>query len=280
MRASARTEPEQQTLSPRLHRYPRFHSRFLPDDRDITVYLPPGYSESPAASYPVLYMHDGQNLFDSGPPLDSFVKRPTWQMAETADAAIAAGEVEPLLIVGVANTGHRRLAEYTPTSDWKLGGGEADKYGRLLVDELLPLIAAHYRVRPGAESTGLGGSSLGALATLYLGLKFPNTFSRLAVLSPSVWWNHRAILSLVQEMAPKLHPRPRLWLDIGESEGERATADTDLLEKRLRTEGWRTGTELSYQKIAGGTHDEASWAKRVHPMLRFLFPANHPRAHP
>lgn len=273
LQARTRTEPEWQILSPRLHRYPRFHSRFLPDDRDITIYLPPGYDENTSSTYSVLYMHDGQNLFDSGPLLDSISNRSTWQMAETADAAIAAGEVEPLLIVGVANTGHRRLAEYTPTADWKLGGGEAEKYGRLLVEELLPFITSCYRVKLGAANTGLGGSSLGALATLYLGLKFPNAFSRLAILSPSVWWNHRSILTLLQEMAPNLHPWPRIWLDVGGAEGERAIADTDLLERRLRGEGWRARNNLSYQRFPGGSHDEASWAQRVRPMLQFLFAA-------
>lgn len=273
MQALTRTEPEWQILSPRLHRYPGFHSQFLPDDRDITIYLPPGYDESPSSAYPVLYMHDGQNIFDSGSVLDSLDKRPTWRMAKTADAAIAAGEIEPLLIIGVANTGHRRLAEYTPTADWKLGGGEAEKYGRLLVEELLPFIASSYRVKLGAANTGLGGSSLGALATLYLGLKFPSIFGRLAVLSPSVWWNHRSILTLLHEMAPDLQPRPRIWLDIGEGEGERAIADTDLLERRLRVEGWRIWDSLNYQRFPGGSHHEASWAQRVRPMLQFLFPA-------
>ena len=79
--------------------------------------------------------------------------------------------------------GERRLAEYTPTSDWKLSGGQADKYGRLLTEELLPFIAARYRVRPGAANTGLGGSSLGGLVTLYLGLQFEEVFGKLAVLA-------------------------------------------------------------------------------------------------
>lgn len=280
LQASARMEPERQILSPRLHRFTRFHSQFLPDKRDVTVYLPPGYEQNPKKSYPVLYMHDGQNLFASGDPDDVFVYRSIWRMDETADAAVAAAEVEPLLIVGVSNTGHRRLAEYTPTSDWKLGGGEADKYGRLLVEELLPFISAHYRIKPGTANTGLGGSSLGALATLYLGLKYQNIFGKLAVLSPSVWWNHRAILALVQEMAPRLHSRPRIWLDIGTSEGERAAADTALLNQRLHSEGWRSGTDLAFHQIPGGTHDEASWAKRVRPMLRFLFPCVHAPSSP
>lgn len=266
-RSTAQSElaPERRTLTPRLHLYPSFPSRFLPDARDIFVHLPPGYDEAPDRDYPVLYMHDGQNLFT---PEDH---RPTWNLDESADAATYAGEIEPLIIVGIASTGDRRLAEYTPTADWKMGGGEADKYGLLLIEELLPFLAAQYRIKPGPSNTGLGGSSLGALATLYLGLRHQQTFGKLAVLSPSVWWNHRAILALVAEA--DLHQRPRVWLDIGDAETARAVPDADLLESRLRAKGWRPGHDLAYHRIPGGTHDEASWARRVQPMLRFLFPA-------
>jgi len=254
----------------RLHVHPGFPSRYLADDRAVTVYLPPGYDCEPDRRYPVLYMNDGQNLFDDE---TAYIRGRTWRMGEQADAAITAGEVEPLIIVGIANAGERRLAEYTPTRDWKMGGGEADRYGRMLADELLPYISAHYRVRPDVASTGLGGSSLGALAALYLGLRHGDMFGRLAVMSPSVWWNHRVIVSLVGEAAPRLGPRPKVWLDIGEGEGRRAVADTEMLERRLRSRGWRPGVELNYSLIPGATHDETAWAMRVRPMLRFLFPA-------
>ena len=267
MEAFAQAGPERRTSRLRVH--PRFHSRFLPDDRDVTVYLPPGYEREAGRSYSVLYMQDGQNLFDAE---TSYIKGRTWRMAETADAAIDAGEIEPLVIVGVANAGERRMAEYTPTHDWKMGGGEAHRYGRLLTEELIPFVSANYRVKQDAANTGLGGSSLGALAALYLGLRHEDVFGKLAVLSPSVWWNHRAILSLVGEMAPALRARPRIWLDVGDAEGRRAVADMDLLDRRLRAKGWRESIDLNYERIAGGTHDEAAWAERVRPMLRFLFP--------
>ena len=252
----------------RVQVHPKFHSRFLVRDRDISVYVPPQYEEQPDRQFPVLYMHDGQNLFD---PRTSFVPGETWRVAESADAAIEAREVEPLIIVGIANTGDERLAEYTPVRDRKLGGGAADKYGRLITEELMPFIGANYRTLNGPEHTGLGGSSLGGLATLYLGLKFSDIFGQLAVLSPSIWWGQRNIIQYVCDVRP--NRRPRIWLDIGDAEGKRARADADLLERRLRARGWRTDIELHYERIAGGAHNEVSWAKRVGPMLRFLFPA-------
>jgi len=254
---------------PRVHVHRQFHSNFLPTDRDVSVYVPPGYDEQPGRRYPVLYLHDGQNLFD---PRTSFIPGRTWQVAETADAVIESGEVEPLIIVGIANAGEHRLAEYTPTRDWKMGGGDADKYGKLLIYDVLPFIASNYRVLDGVEHAGLGGSSLGGLVTLYLGLSYPEIFSRLAVMSPSVWWNHRSIVALVNERASKLIQRPRIWLDVGDAEGRRTLADTDLLNRRLQAWGWSDEKDLDYERVPGGTHDEAAWAQRVGPMLRFLFP--------
>ena len=197
---------------PRLRQHRGFRSRFLPDARDLIVYVPPGYDPHSERDYPVLYMHDGQNLFD---PQTSFIRGRTWQMREHADAAIEAGEAEPLIIVGIYNTGDSRIAEYTPDSDWQRGGGKAENYGHLIVDELMPFIARHYRVRSGRNSTGLGGSSLGGLVTLYLGLRFAQHFGKLAVLSPSIWWNHKSILGFLNERSPEVWERPHLWLDVG-----------------------------------------------------------------
>jgi enterochelin esterase-like enzyme len=250
----------------RLHRHVR--SNFLPDARNLIVYLPPQYASEPHRRFPVLYLQDGQNLFD---PQTSFVPEQTWEVRETADAAIEAGLVEPLIIVGIYNTGDRRISEYTPTRDWKMGGGEAPLYGRLLVEELLPFIAKHYHTLTRPEHTGLGGSSLGGLVSLYLGLEYPQVFGRLAVLSPSVWWNHRSILNYVRDA--EISQRARIWLDVGDSEGTRTREDANRLHRQLLRQGWQEDADLHYEVIAGGKHDEASWAARVGPMLQFLFPA-------
>ncbi len=263
--AAATTTPH-----PRLRMHRGFTSRYLPDQRDLIVYVPPGYDRHPERTYPVLYMHDGQNLFDGR---TSFVPGRSWQMREHADAVIEAGEVEPLVIVGIYNTGDRRLAEYTFERNWQMGGGEAEAYGQLITRELMPWIATQYRVREDRESTGMGGSSLGGLATLYLGLRHPERFGKLAALSPSVWWNHKSILGYLNEHAPQLWERPRLWLDVGDKEGHRTLRDTEHLARRLKANGWRPGETMHFERVHGGTHDEASWSLRVRPMLRFLFPA-------
>ena len=260
--------PAEKTPHPRLKLHAQFHSRFLPTDRDVMVYLPPEYDDQPDRRFPVFYMHDGQNLFD---PRKSFVPGRTWQVRETADVMILAQDVEPLIIVGVHNTGDRRLAEYTFRRDWKLGGGDAAKYGRLITEELMPFVDAHYRTLPGPEHTGMAGSSLGGLVTLYLGLKYADRFGRLAVLSPSVWWSQKAILGYVNDA--DADPRPRIWLDVGDAEGARTVADTNSLHRRLLARGWRDGVDLHYERVAGGTHDEAAWAGRMAPILSFLFPA-------
>lgn len=249
----------------RLHR--QFHSAILPDDRDLIVYLPEEY-ERGDRHYPVLYLHDGQNLFDGN---TSYIPGRTWSVHETADRLIADGEVEPLIIVGIYNTGEHRILEYTPTADPKYGGGEGGLYGRLLVDEMKPFIDRTYRTLAGPEHTGLGGSSLGGLVTLYLGLLRPDIFGKLAVLSPSVWWDQKSILAFVTEAAPR--PRPRIWLDMGTKEGKRTLHDSDTLHALLMEQGWVEGKDLMYRRVVGGTHDETAWATRVGPFLKFLFPA-------
>ena len=267
-------EPGSQTPDPaEIHPRPQLHrafeSRYLPDKRDVIVYLPPGYERDSARTYPVLYMHDGQNLFD---PRTSFTPGSTWHVQEQADEAIRDETVEPLIVVGIYNTGDRRLAEYTPERDWQMGGGEAANYGLLLTQELMPWIARRYRVRTERENTGLGGSSLGGLVTLYLGLRHAQFFGKLAVHSPSVWWNHKSILGYLNERAPEIWERPRLWLDVGDREGRRTLQNAEQLNRRLIANGWREGDTLHFERVAGGTHDEASWATRVRPMLEFLFP--------
>ncbi len=255
--------------SPHLVRHAAFSSRFLDRPRDLVVYLPPGYDDEPGRRYPVLYMHDGQNLFDGD---TAYVRGQYWRLGEMADMLIAEGRVEPLVIVGVYNTGHGRVHEYTPTRDARLGGGLAKAYGRLLVEELKPFIDARYRTEPGRERTGLGGSSLGGLVSMYLGLRHMDVFGRLAVMSPSVWWGKRAILRVVAKASAR--PATRIWLDMGTAESRHGLADARRLRDALVKAGWREDVNLAYSEPQGATHSEAAWAHRVGDVLQFLYPGD------
>ncbi len=259
-------------MAERAGRYRRIRgwtSKFLPTPRDLFIYLPEAYLSEPERSFPTLILHDGQNLFDGEL---SYVKDCTWRVGSTADEQIAAGHVEPLVIIGVGNTGVERMKEYTPTPDKRLGGGKGRQYARLLVEELLPQMANEYRLLSGAEHTGIAGSSLGGLISLAIAMRFPNRFSRVGVISPSIWWDHRTILKDVRSLTGKLPLR--IWLDVGTAEGLQHVRDTDLLDHLLQTRGWQEGVDLSYRRILDAPHSEHAWAARLPEILRFLFPAS------
>ena len=246
----------------------RFASAYLSTPRDLIVYLPPDYSAS-GPRYPVLYLQDGQNLFD---PATAFGNR-HWCARETADGLILRGEAVPLIIAGIYNTGVRRISEYTPTRDRRLRkGGKGDRYAEMLVREIKPFIDHQYRTRKSAADTGVGGSSLGALVSLEAGLLYPRVFGKMALLSPSVWWDNRSILNVVENYRARQHAR--IWLDCGTAEGENAQAAIDdlrLLRAVLYEKGWCEPETLHYAEIEGAGHDEGAWAGRFGDVLRYLY---------
>jgi predicted alpha/beta superfamily hydrolase len=251
----------------RLHR--SFHSGFLETPRDIIVYLPPGYSGAPLR-YPALYMQDGQNLFDSA---TAFAGN-EWGLDELAGELIAAGQIQPLIIVGIYNTGSGRMAEYTHVKDRRGSGGRARAYGKLIIEELKPFIDNQYRTLPDPANTGLGGSSLGALVSLYLGLKHPGVFGKLIIMSPSVWWANRSILRQVSRLRHKLDQK--IWLDVGTAEDtkpEVCVRNARALRDALLVKGWRLGKDLAYFEDEGAGHNEKAWGRRARRALEFLFPS-------
>jgi predicted alpha/beta superfamily hydrolase len=270
------TEQAQQrhTLTGDFREHKSFHSKILNNDRDIIIYLPPGYGANPKKRYPVLYLHDGQNLFDGA---TSYIPGKEWRVDETAQALISDQKIEPLIIVGVNNTGKDRIDEYTPARDAKYKmGGKADLYGRMLVEELKPFIDTNYRTIKDAKHTGLGGSSLGGLVSLYLGLKYPHVFGRIAVVSPSVWFADKQIVKYANAVPVK--PQIRIWMDMGTKEGrnpeeaQQGLNDARLLNDTLIKKGWQPGKDLEYFEAEGAEHNETAWADRVPRILTFLFP--------
>jgi predicted alpha/beta superfamily hydrolase len=243
-----------------------FTSKILANTREVTIYLPAGYDDHPDLRYPVLYMQDGQNLFD---PNRSFIPGQHWKLAEAADAVIGERKARPMIIVGLDNTGASRIDEYTPTRDPKLkAGGRADDYARMLLEELKPLMDDSYRTLVDRAGTAIGGSSLGGLLSMHLALTHPHAFSAAAVMSPSVWWDNRVILEEVDRFTGR---RPRIWLDTGGREGFNALKDVRLLRERLQAHGWGE-RDLKYHEDRRADHSERAWAVRAPMMLEFLFP--------
>ncbi len=260
------------TLTGNIKRHRAFLSRILGNRRDILVYLPRGHRRFLRLRYPVLYLNDGQNVFDAATSFAGV----EWGVDETAERLIRAKLIEPLIIVAVANMGEDRLHEYAPTSGVidakakrkKRSKGLARQYGQFLVEELKPYIDQKYRTKPGPEFTALGGSSLGGLVTLAIGMLYPQVFRRLMVMSPSIWWDNFAIYRLVDFLEQK--PPLKIWLDTGTA--ELGWEQTRELANRLIEKGWKLHKDLQYMEAQRADHSEAAWAARVEPALRFLFP--------
>lgn len=254
----------------RYRRLEDFHGNRL-DARDITVFLPPGFD--PEQRYPVLYMHDGQNLFDARRAAFGV----EWGVDESLDALVEAGAVRPWIVVGIDNTA-ARITEYTPTPDAEFGGGGADVYLDAVVRELKPIIDANFPTLCGRNNTAIAGSSLGGLVSLHAAVRHGDTFGRFGVVSPSLWWNDRALLGRLDDASWQ---RPvRLWIDAGGQESQR-TLTNDLTQNIraaaafARGTGMRDGVDLATLEDLDAAHNEASWAARLPAILLFLLGDDH-----
>lgn len=219
--------------------------------RQVWVYLPDGYEKS-NVRYPVLYAHDGQNLFD---PERAYMGQ-IWHAEETLNVLIEKKWIRPIIMVGIDNS-HNRMNDYTHDYDAEEGrGGEAEIYLNLIMHELKPRIDQYLRTN---GTNGLLGSSLGGLVSLYASTKYP--FTHIAALSPSIWWNNESII-------PLMKPVERLYLDSGTRGGERPQ-DVQKLAKSLNM-----GSRLKVVIGEGDDHSEKAWAKRLPHALIHLFGIN------
>lgn len=251
-----------------LERPPLFYSALLENSRQLIIYLPPGYGVDVNRRYSVLYMQDGQNLFDG---TTSYVPGQHWHLNETTDNLIREGAIEPLIIIGIYNAGEHRIEEYTPTADLNFKvGGQANLYGRMLIEELKPYIDRTYRTNPDREHTGIGGSSLGGLLSLYLGLmRHSEVFGRVIAMSPSLWWDRCWLLRNCDELARGR--KAKVWIDAGTSEGASTECNAEALRNALVEHGLSSNKEVKFMRAKGARHCEQDWAHRVHHGLRFTF---------
>ena len=240
-----------------------FSSQILQNQRDIFVYLPPSYFENQAKHYPVLYMHDGKNLFDPAKAFGGVA----WEVDDTNDDLVAQGLMREVIVVGIDNNADR-MSEYTPVSDPTYGGGNGDAYLDFVAQELMPHINASYRALTGPENTLIGGSSLGGLISFWAGWTRSNIFGTAICMSSSFWWNDRSMIRMVESHTGAKIPA-RFYIDAGGiSDGAENTA---AMRDALEAHGYLHGQDLFHWYEPSGSHDEASWAARFHiPMERLL----------
>lgn len=247
-----------------------FSSAYLNNHRNILVYLPPSYKHNSDRKYPVLYMHDGNNLFDSNTAFMGV----EWEVDEAAEKLIKQDLLQEIIIVGVFNT-MARLEEYTPTSSVTMGGGRGPLYLKFLIEELMPVINQKFNTLTGPANTGIMGSSLGGLISLWAGFEHPDVFGRIGSISPSLWWDSNFMEKVYLPTKEQLDHK--IWLDMGTFEGLNrqgksvALQDTQRVSNLLLRKGYQQGHDLFYFEHIGARHDEASWASRIHMPLLFLF---------
>lgn len=236
-------------LSPQLRNY-----------RDLLVALPPGYAGS-TTSHPVIYLQDGQNLFD---PATSYAG--DWNLLPALERP--AGEGSLPILVGIPNTGRRRRYEYGPFRDIIHGGGGGDRYLAFVAETVKPLVDASFRTRPERSHTVIAGSSLGGLISLYGLFRYADVFGAAGALSPALWFAGGAILRFVEELADL--SVGRLYVDVGTAEGSEALRDVRRLRELLRAAGRIPGRDFSYVEEEGGEHDELAWGRRFGEAIPFL----------
>jgi predicted alpha/beta superfamily hydrolase len=261
--------PIKHTLTGNIKIHADFESRFLPANRRLVVYLPPDYENNKSRRYPVLYLQDGQNMFDAA---TSFLPGKEWHMDEEAQTLIAQRAIEPLIIVGISSSGLARVNEFTPpTTEGPRRGGLADLYGRMLVEEIKPFIDGCYRTITAPAGTALGGTSLGGLATLYLGLKYKDVFGKLAIISPAAFWDDEMISRYVRSLPARTNQL--IYLTVGTSDQLEFLNSTRNLREAIISKGWKEGSDFRYLEVEGGQHSPGERAVRVENALRFLSPA-------
>ncbi len=240
----------------------RYHRNMQGEEllpRDVVVWLPPGYADAPEKRYPVIYMHDGQNIVD---PNTSF-GGVDWQVDETADSLIRNDEIEPVIVVGAYNTGHRSL-EY---SDTTLGHA----YMNFLINYLKPMIDSTYRTLPGREHTATMGSSMGGLISFLLVWYHPDVFSQAGCLSPAFIYKYHNAVTMVENYQGT-DKNIRIYMDNGgiDLEAKLQPGCDDML-AALKAIGFTEGKNLHWFLDPEAAHTEAAWASRIWRPLKFMF---------
>ena len=228
--------------------------------RRVRIYLPPGYATS-GRRYPVLYMHDGQNLF-----ADAADGAASWAVDETLDALAQSDGLE-LIVVAVDHGGVHRTTELNPWDHARFGKGEGRPYMDFVVNVVKPMVDAGYRTLPGREHTGVMGSSLGGLISHYAVLQYPKVFSKAGILSPA-YWPAPEVYRMTTGQAPA--PDVRIALYMGSAEGEEAVTDYQRMVLQLERQS-HPATKLWLRLKPGAGHNEAAWRSEFGSVVSWMF---------
>ncbi len=243
----------------------RYHSIYSPqlaNERNIIVWLPPSYRENESISYPVLYMHDGQNIIDSNTGYHGM----EWQVDEIATTLIDSGLIREIIVVGIYNNADR-TAEYSPVHRGEL-------YSDFLVNTVKPLIDSTYRTLTGPENTAIMGSSMGGIISFHLAWEYPKVFGMAGCLSPAFIVDEGEIVKRVANYTGPAKPI-KLYIDNGTVGLEaRLQPAIDNMMPLLAIHGFNESGNLIYMIAEGAEHNEPAWAKRIHVPLKFFFGIN------
>ena len=247
-------------------------SLYLGLTRRITVWTPPRVRGGRAARYPVLYLNDGQNLFD---PARAFAGN-TWQVAETATRLVRTRRIPPVIIVGIDHGGVRRNREYLPVEDARNPTAKnplGREYAEFVTREVMPFIARMYPIARGASNTGFGGSSYGAIAALNTVMTKPAIFGKVLLESPSLYVGGEYVLRKAAEV---VRWPGRIYLGVGTSETRSPERNQETVDNVLKLESILRDAGLGFRRLCtvveeGATHSEGAWAARLPAALEFLF---------
>lgn len=254
--------PRFTTPAGRIEAHPSWPSKILGNTRDVWIYLPPSYDENTLVRFPVIYMNDGQNLFNDATAFGGN----SWHAADAMNNGAADGTIREAIILGVSATSDR-MGEYTPVPDPNDGGGRGDLYLRFLVEEMKPAIDASFRTLPGQGTTAIIGSSLGGLISAYAGVTHAETFGLIGAVSPSTWWDNRYILGAIGAAPASAQKLVRVYVDSGDS----GPSNDDVTNTAQLAKTYRgLNVSVDYVVQPGGQHSEIYWAQRLPGALRFL----------
>ncbi len=262
--ATAQTKEQASTREKNVHILSEnFEMPQLNRERRIWIYLPASYEESKSKKFPVMYLHDGQNLFDKA---TSYAGE--WGVDETLNRLSKEGYAQSI-VVGIDNGAEKRMDELSPfkNEEYK-AGGSGDQYLAFVVETLKPYIDSHYRTKPSRKSTTLGGSSLGALISVYGGVKYPDTFGNIIAFSSAFWFNREGLMNYIKESDHSLK-KQRYYFIEGEKESFDMGKDTSKVIRLLKEKGVKD-KNIYYKVHPDGKHNEAYWNREFPGAYKWL----------